>query len=171
MLWDEGHCIREIKEITGVSSPTIRRYLISAGLTSEDFLQRGRERKKSKSVLQYDLMGNFIKKWEKVPQITAHYGWNDRNLYDCLNKGYSHFKNFLWKYEDDSRSVQELVDKYNFQHQKLGGGQTIRCIETNEIFPSMRHLERILNLRNAEIRKIAKDKTIFSYNNLNYIKE
>ena len=124
-------------------------------------------------VEQFDLNGKKLKEWVCVAEILKFYNWNERNLYDCLSGGYSHFNGYLWKYKNDPRSIEELVTKYQFNHGKLGGGHTIKCLETNEIFPSMRDLERKLNVNHGVINgrfKRSKNNTI-EYNNLHYIKE
>lgn len=155
--WEEGFCLIEIKEKTGVKESTIKRYLMEAGVSPKEFRLRGGLRKRGKHILQYTLEGEYIREWEKVQEITQEYDWEERNLYDCLAGGYSHFKGFLWKYADDERPISELVKKYNFNHSKLGGGHSVLCVETNEIFPSMSAASRFLGksinyIRNKMIR-------------------
>ena len=125
-----------------------------------------------KQVEQYDLEGHFLKKWECVADILQFYQWDERNLYACLNGNYSHFNGFLWKYADDHRSIEDLINKYKFNHGKLGGGFTITCIETNEIFPSIRALERSLKINYGIINRLFnKQGNYIEYKNLHYQKE
>ena len=124
----------------------------------------------AKSILQYDLNGNFIKEWSNIGEVLLYYNWNERNLYDCLSGGYSHFHNYLWKYKEDSTPIIQLVNKYKLNQSKRGGGTNIKCKETGEQFSSIRALERHLNISHSTIMKMFKNKQEIEYNNLHYIK-
>ena len=124
----------------------------------------------AKSIEQYDLHGNLIKEWNNIGEILQYYNWDERNLYDCLSGGYSHFHNFLWKYKDDTRQVNDLINKYHLNQSRKGGGTKIKCQETNEQFSSIRALERYLNISHGKIMKMFQQNTIIEYNNLHYIK-
>lgn len=150
--WESGYCLTEIQEKTNVDKKTIKRYLVEAGISPEEFRIRGGARKRGKHILQYTLTGEYLKEWEKVSDITKTYNWTERNLYDCLAGGYAHFKGFLWKYADDERSISELIKKYQFNQGKRGGGMSVLCIETNEIFPSMSAASRFLGKSKNYIR-------------------
>lgn len=124
----------------------------------------------AKAILQYDLNGNLIKEWNNIGDILAFYDWNERNLYDCLSGGYSHFHNYLWKYKNDTTPIIQLVEKYKLSQSRRGGGTIIKCCETGEQFSSIRALERYLNISHSKIIKMFKDKEKIEYNNLHYIK-
>ena len=124
----------------------------------------------AKIIEQYDLNGNFIKEWSNIGEILQYYNWNERNLYDCLSGGYSHFHNFLWKYKDDITTVENLVTKYKLNQSRRGGGQIIYCNETKETFSSIRALERHLNVSHGKIIKMFQKNDIIEYNNLHYSK-
>ena len=49
-----------------------------------------------KSVLQYDLEGNFIKKWETT-QETIKFGFNLKMIYQCCSGFKKSYKGFVWK--------------------------------------------------------------------------
>lgn len=61
-LWDEGKTLSEINFITNASRPTISKSLHSNGIIQKEIEDRGR----GDAVLQYDLKGNFIKKFENL---------------------------------------------------------------------------------------------------------
>ena len=125
----------------------------------------------AKIIVQYDLDGTFIKEWNNIGEILQYYNWNERNLYDCLSGGYSHFHNYLWKYKDNPISITDLVQKYKLNQSRRGGGTIIICKETNEKFSSMRALARYLNISHSKIIKMFQKNNIIEYNNLHYIKE
>jgi len=125
----------------------------------------------AKSILQYDLAGQLIKEWNNIGEILQYYDWNERNLYDCLSGGYSHFHNFLWKYKDDTRSIDDLINKYKTKQSRKGGGIIIKCNESGELFSSMRALERHLNISHGKMEKMFQYNTTIEYNNLHYSKE
>ena len=57
-----------------------------------------RSKKKSKTVLQYDLQGNFIKEWKSVAECGRN-GYNHGHIAACcLGKRKTH-KGFIWKYK------------------------------------------------------------------------
>lgn len=125
----------------------------------------------AQAILQYDLNGNLIKEWNNIGDILTLYNWNERNLYDCLSGKYSSFHNFLWKYKNNSITIQELIKKYKLSQSRKGGGTIIYCKENGTQFSSIRALERHLNISHGKIIKLFKDKQEIEYNNLHYIKE
>lgn len=124
----------------------------------------------AKPILQYSLTGQLIKEWNNIGEILQYYNWDERNLYDCLSGGYSHFHGFLWKYKDDTRQINDLINKYQLNQSRKGGGTKIKCQETNEQFSSIRALERHLNISHGKIMKMFQQNTTIEYNNLHYIK-
>lgn len=53
--------------------------------------------KKSKSVLQYDLEGNFIKEWKSTRECGRN-GFNQGNVAACCRGELKKYKDFIWKY-------------------------------------------------------------------------
>lgn len=125
----------------------------------------------AKQIQQYDLNGILLKEWLNIGEILKYYHWNERNLYDCLSGGYSHFHNCLWKYKDSEIPIEDLVKRYKFNRGKLGGGITIYCQETNEFYPSIKSLERALNLPDGTLKRKFNKQNEVIYNNYHYIKE
>ena len=54
--------------------------------------------KKSKSVLQYDLEGNFIKEWQSTRECERN-GFNHSVICKCCNGKLKTYKGFIWKYK------------------------------------------------------------------------
>lgn len=53
----------------------------------------------SRPILQFDLNGNFIKKFHCVREAVAETGAERTTVYDCLNKKIKHCKGFIWKWD------------------------------------------------------------------------
>ena len=54
----------------------------------------------SKSILQYDLNGNFIKEWKSGSQIQKELGFNGSNIGNCCNGKFKKAYNFIWKFKN-----------------------------------------------------------------------
>lgn len=53
----------------------------------------------SKPIYQYDLEGNFIKRWDNANQIKRNLGFVAENIRNCCNGRRKKAHNFIWKYE------------------------------------------------------------------------
>lgn len=62
----------------------------------------------SKPVLQYDLQGNFIKKWGSIKEAEDFY--NTTSISNCCNHSqkYNTIKGFQWKLETDKRIIKPI---------------------------------------------------------------
>lgn len=56
--------------------------------------------KKSKSVLQYDLEGNFIKEWKSTMECGRN-GFDHGHIADCCRGERKTHKGFIWKYKNE----------------------------------------------------------------------
>ena len=57
------------------------------------------KRKYSKTILQYDLDGNFIKEWIGVKATARKFNGSPPNLSAALNGNQKTFSGFIWKYK------------------------------------------------------------------------
>lgn len=57
-------------------------------------------KKTNKAVCQYDLDGNFIKKWDSLSQINKELGFLQGNISSCCHGRYKTMYNYIWKYVD-----------------------------------------------------------------------
>ena len=55
--------------------------------------------KNSKPILQYDLNGNFIKKWESQREAGKTLGIQQSNIFKVANEQRNHAGGYVWKYE------------------------------------------------------------------------
>lgn len=54
----------------------------------------------SKPVLQYDLLGNFIREWPSIIKVEEELGINDGNISSCCSGRLKTAGGYLWKYKD-----------------------------------------------------------------------
>jgi len=60
---------------------------------------RGGEVVSAKSILQFDLQGNFVKRWSCIADAGRTY--NKTSIKDCLRGKYTKGCGFVWRYEDE----------------------------------------------------------------------
>lgn len=53
---------------------------------------------KRKSVIQYDLYGNYIKIWDSAAQVNKELGINAGSIRKCCNKGQTHANIYQWEW-------------------------------------------------------------------------
>ena len=70
-----------------------RKYNVNYGTRTERVAE-----KKSKSVLQYDLEGNFIKEWKSTRECDRN-GFNQGAVAACCRGELKTYKGFLWEYK------------------------------------------------------------------------
>lgn len=107
--WNQGLKSSQIAEKLGANVGTISDRLKT--------LKPGEARKRhlnsnKKSVLQYDLDGNFIKEWESASLAEKELGFSAGSITKCCKKERTMAFNNLWKYKNDSTSIQELMIQY-----------------------------------------------------------
>ena len=62
------------------------------------FKKTGKDNHNAKPVCQYDLEGNFIKKWDCIHDA-QRCGFNHGNIISCCKGRLKHYKKYIWKYE------------------------------------------------------------------------
>lgn len=80
-----------------------RKYNINYGTRKERIIK-----KQIKPVLQYDLKGNFIKKWNSIKEAQLFYNTNIISQCCKNKKSYNLVKGFQWKYEEDTKEISEV---------------------------------------------------------------
>lgn len=58
-----------------------------------------RNKSVSKSVLQFDMNGNFIKEWGSTMEVQREKGYSNQNISACCNGLYSQSYGYVWKYK------------------------------------------------------------------------
>lgn len=56
--------------------------------------------KNIKPIIQYDLLGNFIKRWESATEIQKCLGYKAQNIGACCLGKYKKSNGFIWRFEE-----------------------------------------------------------------------
>lgn len=84
----ENNCIDNLEYCTN-------EYNVNYGTRKERI-----SKKYGKPIIQLDLQGNFIKKWNGVRKAGRELGINTGNIWECCNNKRKTAKGYIWKYED-----------------------------------------------------------------------
>lgn len=113
--------------------------------------------KQLKPVLQYDLNGNFIKKWNSLKEAREFY--NLTNISECCKK-HTIGKGFQWRYENDNKEVGKIktrselgfywlkkqVDQYDLQGNFIKTWESIteaqKALKINNIHLSCKKIRK-----------------------------
>ena len=113
--WEEGLNTKEIGEKYNIGRQVVAEHLKSNGITQEEIYKRQGERnglRCARPVLQYDLQGNFIKRWISASSCKEK-GYEQGEISSCCRQEIRIAYGYLWKYEDDDRPIQEWIDRAN----------------------------------------------------------
>lgn len=71
------------------------------------------KRKNERNIVQLNLNGDFIKKWNNVPE-TMKYGFLDNCIYNCCKQKASHHKGYIWMYYDEyeTKTKEQILQIY-----------------------------------------------------------
>jgi len=149
-LWDEGKTIKEIHEITNASYTTIehhlkfyKNYSIKESLKRSALFSIYKENNKVNKtpVYQYDLLGNYITEYKSIKEATR--AVCDKNkTSSSISSAVNNSRNpiaygYLWS--------KEKIDKMKIY--LPNNRKAVQCIETGEIFSSIREAARAYNLK------------------------
>lgn len=120
-LWNQGLLINQIAEKMGCHKKVISDRLKANGITHEDIINRFKKyliQRDGKIVEQYDLQGNLIKEWSSTGEC-GKAGFAQSAICQVCNQKQKSAYNFLWKYKNDLRPIQEWIKLY--KSKKIGG--------------------------------------------------
>lgn len=105
-LWDLGYGIAEIDKELPFNIKTIRSYIKKKGITDEEVKERANQKKrenhaKKKTVIQYDLEGNFIKEWGSTLEASEFLNLSSSAVRNVCNNYHLTVGGFKWKYKED----------------------------------------------------------------------
>lgn len=89
--------------------------------------KRGAENKRSKPILQYDLEGNLIKRWDCAVDISKKFNVTRSNIHCCCVGKTNMAVGFIWKYEDDFKGITKIPPYINNKNEE----QKIAIIKLN----------------------------------------
>ena len=119
---------------------------------------------KSKIVYQYDLSGNFIKKWKSASNAAIELGFKKYGICNCCNGKLKQSHKYIWKYEtiDNEKNINTI--DINFFNRK-----PIQQFDLNGVFiqswESQRKAAKELNINPSKISSVCnlKRKTAGGY--------
>lgn len=74
---------------------------------------KGKEHYGSKPVLQYDLQGNFVKKWDCISDASRFYDCLPANIVNCAHGKIDTLKGFVWRTYIDENYPLTIEIKHN----------------------------------------------------------
>lgn len=76
-------------------------------------IENGWREKVQKPVLQYDLKGNFIKRFNSIKEASDEIGKGKRSaIIECCKGNFTRAGNYIWKYENDGKEITIRFPKY-----------------------------------------------------------
>lgn len=101
-LWNEGKSVKEISDITKRTREGIADFLHEKGVSKEETTERSHKTKK-KSVLMYDMEGNYIREFSSSREVMRHFTNNPSGgghiAAVCKGQRKSAF-GYIWKYKE-----------------------------------------------------------------------
>ena len=143
-LWRQGLSLQQISDKEKIDRHTISNILKIYNISEKEIFRRGIGR----AVIQYDLNGKFINKYNSIMDAANSLGkQNISTIRNCCAKQIRSAYNFLWKFEDDNITVEELV--YNFNLFGKGKQKKVEQYDLNgnfiREFNSCREAARYIN--------------------------
>lgn len=95
------------------------------------------------SVIQYDLHGNFIKKWDYIKQAMRE--TNIQNIKSVVDKKRCSAGGFIWRYDGDTLTEDDLISikLKHINQQSKQVGQYDSNYSLIKIWPSVREVAKI----------------------------
>lgn len=91
-------------------------HAIRTGLKNPQVLKGrfGKDHSASKPVLQYDIKGNFIKKWDSRIDAAHFYNFNSAMISNCIAGRWQSCKGFIWKEYTEPILSHIIVNRNNY---------------------------------------------------------
>lgn len=144
VLWEERLTLQQISEKIEVDRHTISKILKIYNVSEKEIFRRGIGR----PIIQYDLKGNFLNRYDSITDAANSLKKeNISAIRNCCMRRIKSAYNFLWKFEDDDTTIEELVYDFN-----LSGKGQYKKVEQYDLngkfiseFDSCREAARSIN--------------------------
>lgn len=155
ILWNQGLKSSQIAEKLGANASTISERL--------KVLKPGEARQRhfntvKKQVLQYDLYGNFIRKWNCEKEAEETLKISRGSITRCCKHQMAFAKNSFWLYEDDTTPISELMINYAQSTKCYGVDLIDEKGNILEQFNSAAEAERIKGLPRGKVSEVCNHK-------------
>lgn len=97
-VFSEESKIKRINTLKKVIHTKEWNYKVGLGQIGK-FVSEESKSKLRKSILQYDLNGNFIKEWDSSRNASKFYNTTESNICNCLRENAKTAKGFKWEYK------------------------------------------------------------------------
>lgn len=101
---------------------------------------------KIKSVIQYDLSGNYIKKYNSIVEAAKLTNSNSSRISACCNNKIKSSNNYIWKYEEtfidkyiDNKHNKKMIDQYDLLGNYIKTYNSIREAERENNIININH--------------------------------
>lgn len=109
-LWNQNKSFKEIQKEVGCSKTTLTNILNDLNISVKERFQRG-ARDRNVAVLQYDLMGNFIKEYISIADAAQEVQTSTGNIIYACNGKLKSTAGFQWRYKTTDNIIQK-IDNY-----------------------------------------------------------
>jgi len=89
-------------------------------------------------VCNYDLNGNFIKRFESITQAAKEYDYDISNIYKACDGKLKTYKNFIWKFENEAAKKEEITSFPEESVPIKDMKENYRITKNGEIFSNLR---------------------------------
>lgn len=111
-----------------------------------------------KKVLQYDLQGNFIRKWESIRAASGGIGIFTSNISSCLRNICKQAGGFQWKYYEEEFLLK--IDEYNTKVKSSSGVRGISFVKSRskwavytKVEGKTKYIGEFFTIKEAKIKK------------------
>lgn len=111
-LWEDGFTLTEINQILGCCTQTASTTLKGFGITESDIRSRATSKfseNRKKPILQYDLNGIFIKRYDCIQDVVKETGFSATNIREVCNHKKYISNGYIWCHEDEPKTIYELI--------------------------------------------------------------
>lgn len=171
-LWDGGKSILEISNELNLTRSTIwnrlkdyknysiiQSYHRSGKIAYVNMLNNGTisEHMKPKSIYQYDLWGNYIKKWSSAKEIYRELGIDNSLIGQVLSGKYLQAGGYQWTFE---KKANNIIDKIKSKFGIIQKDSTNNIIN---LWTSLNEIEENTLMKKSSISKCLKGKQQTAY--------
>lgn len=120
-LWLDGLTLTEINQELNCCTQTASMILKGFGITESEIRSRAQTRQsevKKKPVLQYDLNGNFIKRYSCVEEAVQATGFHENNIRGVCNHRLHTANGYIWCHEDEPKTIEQLLTELPLEKTK-----------------------------------------------------
>lgn len=128
-LWNKHHSFKYITDNYDIGIEGLKRQLLECGISEEELYQNKinnlkqqmiKNRIKNESVvLQFDLDGNFIRKFNSIKEASLETKAQASSISKVCNNEYKSANGFLWCYESDVDKIKDKVKNKRKTNKKI----------------------------------------------------